>query len=96
MQTVYKYDVPANEEFTLNLPIGARVLRAKLWGQKIFLWALIDRDAPREERRFLPITVGQNIPDGYSVQYIDSFVVDRPPLSCHFFEVTEVNGQSLP
>lgn len=47
MKTVYKYDVPMQDNVTLSLPKGARVLKIAPQGQDLKLWALVD---PEEKK----------------------------------------------
>lgn len=71
MQVVYKYKIPANREFTLDMPKGARILTAAACGRTMLLWALVDRDLKSDEvRRFLPVVVGQPIPKELNLEFI--------------------------
>ncbi len=71
MQVVYKYEIPANREFILEMPKGARILTATVYGRTMLLWALVDRDLRHDEiRRFLPVVVGQPIPKEHNLEFI--------------------------
>ncbi len=71
MQVVYKYNIPANREFTLKLPKGARILTVQAGKGDLLLWALVNSDLKHDKpRRFLPVIVGQPIPDELDLEFI--------------------------
>lgn len=47
MKTIYKYDVPVQDNVVLSLPKGARVLKIAPQGPDLKLWALVD---PNEKK----------------------------------------------
>lgn len=50
--TVYKYRIPVEDTFMLDLPKGAEILSVQVQGSDPFVWAKVDPRAPSEERRF--------------------------------------------
>lgn len=61
---VFKYPVPigvGTDEFTLNLPDGARPLSFQAQRGEAMLWALVDPDAKPTRRRFRVAGTGHPI-----------------------------------
>jgi hypothetical protein len=61
MLRIYKYTIPVEDEFVLQLPAEAQVLDVQTqhgWPQ---LWALIDPKASTESRRFILRGTGHDI-----------------------------------
>ncbi len=63
-RTIYKYQIPVKEEFTLSLPKGAKVLRVEDQDGLFWMWALIDTNADLEERHFCSVKTGGTVPYG--------------------------------
>jgi len=92
MRTVYRYEIPGDREFTLELPKSAEILTAEASGRALFLWALVDRDLPHDEmRRFLPVVVGQPIPGDPDLVFIGMLSPERFAGSILLFEIR--NGE---
>jgi hypothetical protein len=88
MQVVYKYEIPANKQFILEMPKGAKIITAEARGSGMFLWAMVDRDLPHEEaRRFLPVVVGQPIPDDLVLEFIGMLWPENFVTSILLFEI---------
>ena len=52
MLTVYKYEIPAEDEFTIDLPAGAQPLSFQEQHGAGCMWALVDPEARTTKRRF--------------------------------------------
>lgn len=52
MRTVWKFELPVDDEFTLALPLGAKLLHVAAQRDKPCLWALVDDDMPTRPRSF--------------------------------------------
>ena len=64
MKVVWKYVINSLNE-ALEMPKGARILSFQM--QNAFacnMWALVDAQAPKEERRFVGIGTGEEIGEG--------------------------------
>jgi hypothetical protein len=68
--TIFKYQMPVLEQFTMKLPKGARILRVADQGGMFWMWAMVRTDAPDEERKFRAFKCGGKIPDGLQLNYI--------------------------
>lgn len=62
-KTIFKYQMPVQEQFSLNLPRGAEILRVADQGGMFWLWALVDIREPDEIRQFRAFKCGAPIPD---------------------------------
>lgn len=87
MQTIWKFDVPTQDIFWLELPIGARVLSAQMQKGKPCLWVLLDPEIPKEGRRFRLSGTGHPIEKAESLSFIDTFQLDGGSLVFHLFEI---------
>lgn len=77
--TIWKYK--AHE--TVDMPKGARVVHVGAQGKGIYLWAIVDPDAEREERAFTFVGTGGGLPDG---EYIGT-CQDDAGFVWHVYEV---------
>lgn len=69
-RVIFKYQMPVLEEFTMQLPAGAEIIRMQDQGGMFWLWAVVDTAAPLEVRRFRAFKTGAKIPDGLSLRYL--------------------------
>lgn len=68
-RVIFKYQMPIMERFTMRLPRGAEVIRVADQGGLFWLWAVVDTNAPDEDRHFVAVKCGANVPDG-NLRYI--------------------------
>lgn len=61
MKTIYKYSIPVQEKFTIELPIGATILRVDDVDGLFWLWAIVDPEAAKGSRRIECYKTGQPI-----------------------------------
>lgn len=67
MRVIWKYVINSIDA-TLDMPKGARILSYHLSNVFAFnMWALVDAQAPKEQRRFVAIGTGQEIGEGGDV-----------------------------
>lgn len=69
-RVIFKYQMPVLEEFTMTLPASAEILRMEDQGGMFWLWAVVNTDAPTEERKFRAFKTGAKIPDGLDLRYV--------------------------
>jgi hypothetical protein len=60
---IWKYQMPVAEKFTLNLPKDAQIIRMTGEGGLLWLWAVVNTDAPLQERHFEAFKAGGTMPD---------------------------------
>ncbi len=61
--TIWKYQIPVLEDFTIDLPEGAQIIRFDNEVGKLWLWAIVRPDAPIVPRRLLAFKTGAEMPD---------------------------------
>lgn len=86
MKAVYKYEIPIEDEFTLVLPKGARLLCIQAQRDTPCLWALVDTLVVREARHFRLAGTGHPIENPESLSFIDTFQMHGGASVFHVFE----------
>lgn len=62
-KTIFKYQMPVLEQFSMELPEGAEILRVADQNGMFWLWALVDIRKPNTTRNFRAFKCGAPIPD---------------------------------
>ena len=63
---IWKYQMPVAENFTMRLPENAQIIRMAGENGYLWLWAVVDTQAPLEERKFSAFKAGGEMPDDIS------------------------------
>lgn len=85
--TIWKYQVPVLERFTLELPRSARVLRIDDVDGMTWLWALVDTHRAKETRTFRAFKTGAPVPDDVTLVYVGFYrVFVQMELGLYVFE----------
>jgi hypothetical protein len=63
MKKIFKYRLPFMEVAKVELPVGARVIRIDGLDGALWLWAIVDTEAPIESRTFHLFKTGAAMPD---------------------------------
>ena len=92
--TVWKYMVPKDGAFVLEVPIGAKVLCAQRWKEVPALWMQVDPDAKKEKRNFVMLGTGHELNFEGELVYIHTFQFMGGDRVSHLFEVV-AGGQVL-
>lgn len=69
-RTIYKYQMPVLEKFSMQLPVDAKILRVEDQGGMFWLWAEVRTDVDVETRNFMAFKTGGKMPDGVNLNYI--------------------------
>jgi hypothetical protein len=69
-RVIFKYQMPVLEQFTMKLPAGAEIVRMEDQGGMFWLWAVVDTNAPMEDRHMRAFKTGAKIPDGIKLRYL--------------------------
>ena len=86
-KTIFKYQIPTLEKFTLKLPKGAEIIRVDHIGGLNWLWAVVDTNAPDEERKFRAFKTGGAIPSELSLKYVGYYAIFvQQELGLYIFE----------
>jgi hypothetical protein len=89
MKTVYKYQIPSADEFSLYLPQGAQCLSIQVQKDTPCLWALVDPEQPTEARRFRIAGTGHPIANSNALSFLGTFQVFGGDLVFHLFEYAQ-------
>ena len=84
--TIWKFELPPHR--TVVMPVGAKILCCQTQNEKPYLWALVDPEAPKEQRQFQVIPTGVDFdPTGFT--YLGSFHGVMGWMVFHLFERSE-------
>ena len=84
MKTIYKYSI--DPLFRTMLPEGAKVLSVGSQGSGMFLWALVDPNAPKVERTFDVYGTGHTVDYHDGMEFIGTVMMEGGALVFHVFE----------
>lgn len=85
---VGKFQLPIKECFSLEMPQGAEVVRVEGLDGHIWMWAVIDTEAPTENRQFMSFKTGGEMPPDTELKYIGcGAVYVQQELMLYYFEV---------
>lgn len=86
MRTIYKYPIPIIDDFTLDLPGGARILDVQIQDGKPCIWAIVDTELPPIRRWFRLAGTGHPL-DKVHLIHVGTFQLKGGALVFHLFEV---------
>ena len=88
MRRVFKYTVPVEDYFSLEMPGGAKVLTVQNQHGEPQLWALVNPDNPTETRNFRLVGTGHPISENPDMlDYIGTFQLADGAFIGHVFEI---------
>ena len=61
MNAIYKYPIPVQEKYIIELPKGAKIIRCQDVDGLFFLWAIVNTEAQSEARHLELYKTGQPI-----------------------------------
>lgn len=61
MKTIWKYSLPDQTRFMLDLPSVHRILAVQVQGDDVCLWALVDTETPKVPVAFRVLLTGAEI-----------------------------------
>lgn len=85
MKQIYKYPVPIDDKFIVQMPLGSFILDVQMQKSEPQMWALIDPKKPLTNRFFYLYGTGMFIDDSKLV-YIGTFQMLGGALVYHLFE----------
>lgn len=86
MKTIYKYHVPINDEFSLELPSGAKILCVGVQNNEPYIWVLVYSDYEVIKRYFSWRGTGHDCSNVSSANYIGTVQLYNGQLVFHLFE----------
>lgn len=92
-QTIFKYELPRSQRFTLDLPKFGDILHIGVIYNIAYMWVLVDPDVICERRSFTWIETGETIDlKKYEAfdkdEYRGTVILDSGNYVIHLFEVT--------
>lgn len=90
MITIYKYPIPIEDYFTLELPKDAKILTVQIQRKMPQLWAAVDSEAEKETRHFRLSETGHPLGGSDFLKmsnYIGTFQIENGTLVFHLFEI---------
>lgn len=70
IQTIWKYQIPVLEKFSLTLPENSKVLRVANEGGKLWMWINVHPHADVKEYKFLAFKTGADMGALRNAEYI--------------------------
>lgn len=87
---VYKYPIPTETDFVIEMPSGSSLLSVQLQHEHPQLWALVDPSAPLVQRRLALYGTGHDIPSTTKTgMFVGTFQVRCGLLVFHLFDLGE-------
>lgn len=87
MQTIWKFPVPMQDLFSLEMPANARILCIQIQHGSPQLWAAVTNNGNMETRTFRLAGTGHEIPIG--LIYIGTFQLNEVTFVGHLFEIPQ-------
>lgn len=88
MKQVFKYQIPFEGSFKLNLPEGSRMLSVQLQGDLPCLWVLVDPYAALVSYDFVCRGTGHKADCLGAAEFLGTVQFDNGALIFHFFSLT--------
>jgi hypothetical protein len=85
MSIVWKYSIPMQDEFDIEMPIGARPLYFGVQYGKMCLWALVEPGRGRENVSFTLKGTGDQL-TGFHTVHIGSVMLNNGEFVFHLFQ----------
>lgn len=86
MNVIYKYPLSVAGEQLLDMPKGANILTVAMQRGAVYIWAIVDPEAAKEQRTIAVIGAGHPLGDLARLDYIGSVQADYGQLILHVFE----------
>ena len=85
MQTIWKYPIPAEDSFTLELPDMAQPLCVQTQQGTPYLWVLLDSTYRTRPWQFYVLNTGQPVGERRLGRYLGTFQLEAGTLVFHCF-----------
>jgi hypothetical protein len=86
MRAIWKYRIPVRDNFTLELPVGARLLTAQVQNGEPCLWVLTAPRAETVKRYFCLFGTGHPMESPGDLTYVGTFQQSGGAFVWHLFE----------
>lgn len=96
LQVIYKYEIPViGEAFELDLPIGHAICDINQQNDKLYLWVLINPDAPKQSLKLMVVGTGWVMQDCSNMWFMKTIHMPNG-LVWHLFGVQGKECSLLP
>ena len=85
MITIWKYEVPIEDHFTLELPVNSKILSFQLQRGTPTIWVMVDTKKPIILRKFRLCGTGHELENKYW-KFIGTIQMHNGDLVFHLFE----------
>lgn len=85
-KTIWKYEIPFSDTFTLDMPRGAKPASVAMQDDQPCLWAVVDPTLSPVSYKFAVVGTGHPAPD--DAQYLGQFQLHNGILVFHVFALT--------
>lgn len=86
MKTIWKFPIPAEDEVTIAMPKGARLLTVQVQRRNPCLWALVDDSAETATRRLAVRGTGHDADGLEGAAYVGTFQLVSGSIIFHLFD----------
>jgi hypothetical protein len=89
MKTIYKFFIPIEDHFSIELPKDSKILTVQVQKENAFIWVLLDIEQEIKQKiNFRLVGTGHPINDNIKY-YIGSFQMCEGNLVFHLFELED-------
>ncbi len=89
MLTIYKYPLPVSDEFNVHMPKGARLLSVQVQHDAPCLWAMVDTNNQKAQRRLAIRGTGHSAERLGFAAFVGTFQLEGGALVFHLFDLGE-------
>ena len=86
MKVIWKYEIPIESWFTLEMPMGAKIHTFQTQGDEAHIWAIVEPGREIVKRCFVILATGQEFIESPG-KYLGTVQVYGGQLVWHLFEV---------
>lgn len=89
--SVWKFPIPIQDEFTIEMPAGSQLLHFRTQHDRPALWALVNPDKILVAHQFRLAGTGHqiDIPPDEALSYVGTCFLDKGALVFHLFEIVD-------
>ncbi len=85
---IWKYPIPIEDSFEIEMPQGARVLSVDTQDGKPYIWVLVNTSSPKGLRPFRLLGTGHPSDDVGTSRFVGTFQMRNGDLVYHLFDWT--------
>ena len=86
MSTIWKYELPIGDQFTIDIPNAGRIVHAEVIDNKPFIWVLVDESEGLLRWHFTGYGTGYKMPADPG-NHVKTFVMSEGKFVYHVFYI---------